>query len=54
MNGVENDEWSAAVYVADEGYFQALRVPLVGARRSERPNGQRVVLVTALTRSSPD
>lgn len=50
MNGVENDDWSASVYVADEGYFQALRVPLVRGRRfdgSERLNGQRVVLVSA-------
>ncbi|MGZ5474098.1 MAG: FtsX-like permease family protein, partial [Thermoanaerobaculia bacterium] len=32
INGAENDEWLAAVYVADEGYFRAMRIPLVRGR----------------------
>jgi predicted permease len=35
INGVENDEWQAAVYVADEGYFRAMRIPLVRGGQSE-------------------
>jgi putative ABC transport system permease protein len=50
IGGVEKDEWQAAVYVADEGYFRTLGVPLVSGRMfdgSERAGGQRVVLASA-------
>jgi putative ABC transport system permease protein len=59
INGVERDEWHAAVYVADEGYFRAMRVPIVRGRGfdgSERAGGDRVLLVseTAAKRFWPD
>ena len=49
INGVQNDEWQAAVYVADEGYFRTMRIPLLRGRLfdgSERAQGQRVVLAS--------
>ena len=50
INGVENDAWEGALYVADEGYFRSMKVPLVKGRLfdgSERFGGQRVILASA-------
>lgn len=50
INGIEKDEWHASVYVADEGYFRAMRIPFVRGRRfdgHERANGERVLLVSS-------
>jgi putative ABC transport system permease protein len=48
INGVENPAWDGEVYVADEGFFNVLRIPLVRGRGfdgREGPGTQRVVLV---------
>ena len=50
INGVENDAWEGALFAADEGYFRAMKVPLVKGRLfdgSERFGGQRVILASA-------
>ena len=49
IDGVANPAWDARVYVADEGFFSTLHVPIVRGRGfdgRERLGSQRVVLVS--------
>ncbi len=49
IGGIEKPEWTSAVYVADEGYFRALRVPLLRGRGfdgSERNGSEGVILAS--------